>query len=116
MNKEEIIEILGSAENIAEHENGSSLIISILTADIDVYITVTYQVHELYYEAKDKHGNTLVNDWHDFYGDMEVEDFKESLLDIFDVIKSPEFRVANNGKAIEAYGLEWYYFFGEFSR
>tara|TARA_B100000614_G_scaffold226809_1_gene217595 strand:+ start:129 stop:491 length:363 start_codon:yes stop_codon:yes gene_type:complete len=115
MNKKDILDILGPSESITEREDGSALIVSIISEDLDIVITIPCHVHELFYEARDKNGNILVTDWHDCYGDLEIEDFKETLLDIREVMTSPKLRVASNGKAIEAFSLTWYYFFGEFN-
>lgn len=113
MRKEYITKILGRSQNVVENENGSAVVVSIKTDDIDVYVTVPYDVNEVFWEAKTKDGDLLVQDSHDFYGDTEFEDIKECLLDIHDVMKAPKFRLSNKGKTIEAYGLQWYYLFGE---
>ncbi len=89
MNKSEILRILGTESNAVENENCTSLCVNIYSENIDVEVTIPYDIHELFYEAKDKQGVNLVNNQFDFYGDMEVEDFKECLLDIVDVITSP---------------------------
>ena len=69
---------------------------------------------ELFFDVKDKEGNILLTDNHDFYGLTEVEDFEEALLAIAGIIKSPDLRIVNNGKTVQAKGYEWYYWFGEF--
>ncbi len=114
MTKEEIIGILGKSESVTENKNKTALIVAINSGDINVVVTVPYEVHELFYEALDNEGNILLKDGMECYGDMEFEDYKECLLDIVDVMKAPKFRLTNNRKTLEAYGYQWYYFFGEF--
>ena len=77
------------------------------------YVTVPYDINEVFWEAKNKEGVVLVQDSHDFYGDTEYKDIKECLLDIHDVMKAPKFRISNEGKTLEAYGCQWYYLFGD---
>ncbi|MBQ4810286.1 hypothetical protein J8M20_03015 [Pseudoalteromonas luteoviolacea] len=114
MRKEYISKILGDSPNVVEIDNGSAIFVTIKTDDIDVYVTVPYDVNEVFWEAKNKDGTVLVKDSHDFYVDTEHEDIKGCLLDIHDVMKVPKFRICNGGKTIEAYGYHWYYLFGEF--
>ncbi|MBU2705301.1 hypothetical protein KCM76_04875 [Zooshikella marina] len=114
MDKQEILKILGKPESFKENAEGSALTILIQSEALNVVITVPYQVTELIFEVQSKEGKTLLSDKHDFYGASEYEDFKESLLEITDIIKSPELRLTNNGKTVEAKGYKWYYWFGEF--
>ncbi|RCU49625.1 hypothetical protein DU002_11990 [Corallincola holothuriorum] len=115
MRKEYIAKILGNNPNVIENDNGSAVVVSIKTSDIDIYVTVPYDINEVFWEAKNKEGVVLVQDSHEFYGDTEYEDIRECLLDIQDVMKAPKFRVSNEGKTLEAYGYQWYYLFGEFN-
>ena len=115
MKKEEILTILGSKDCVSENSGKTAIIVTIKSECIDVYVTIPYGIHEVYFEAKDKQNNLLVKDWFDFYGDSELDDFQETLLDVADVIENPKFRQSKNGKAIEAFGYQWYYLFGAFS-
>ncbi|MBC3832531.1 hypothetical protein H8K33_13570 [Undibacterium amnicola] len=114
MDKQEILKIIGDAVVVTQNTEDSALVILIEAVHFDVLVTVPYQVTELFFEVKDKEGNILLTDHHDFYGITEIEDFKESLLEIADIVKSPDLRVVNNGKTVQAKGYEWYYWFGEF--
>lgn len=114
MDKQEILNIIGESAVVTQNTEATALIILIESLHFDVLVTVPYQVNELFFEVKDKEGNILLTDNHDFYGPTEVEDFKESLFTIADIIKSPGLRVINNGKTVQARGYEWYYWFGEF--
>ena len=115
MKKEEIAEILGDGTQIKENQNRNAFEITLLGNEIDVLVTVPYEVHEIFYEAKDKQGNELLKGWRDHYGETELEDYKESLLEIAQLIISPEFRLTNNGKTLEAKNDNWFYFFGYYS-
>ena len=72
-------------------------------------------MHELFYEAKDKNGASLVTDSFECYGESELDDYKECLLDIVDILKSPIFKVTNNGKTIETKHFKWVYLFGKYN-
>ena len=115
MKKTEILEVIGRDSNAIENESKTALCLTIESEEIDIVVTIPYEVHELYYEAKDKKGTLLVKDCFECYGELELEDYKESLQDIVDVIKSPVFRITNNGKTIETKHYEWVYFFGKYS-
>ena len=115
MNKFEIIQILGDQISAEENENGTALSVSMISENIDVIVTLPYELYELHYKAKNKAGETLILDSHECYGDMELDDYKECLQDIIDIAKAPKFRITNNQKTVEAHGYEWRYFFGEFS-
>ncbi len=115
MDKQEILRILGNPESFKENAERSALTIPIQAETINVVITVPYNVKELFFDMQSKEGTTLLSDSHEFYGDCEDIDFKESLLEIADIIKSPELRLTNNGKTVEAKGFQWYYWFDEFS-
>lgn len=114
MNKQEILKIIAESETVTENSERSALIILIESLGFDVLVTVPYQVTELFFEVKDKDGNILFTDNHDFYGAFEFEDFRESLLEIADIIKLPDLRLINNGRTVQAKGYEWYYWFGDF--
>lgn len=115
MEKNQIIEILNTTNGVSENINSTAIIVFIESNDIDVFITIPYEINEIFFEAKNKHGKLLVKDWMDFYGNSSLDDYRETLLDISDVIKHPKLRVINNGKTVEAFGFDWYYFFGEFN-
>ena len=115
MKKFEITQILGRQVQAEENDNGTALIVSIISDDLDVIVTLPYELHELHYEAKNKLGETLVQDSHECYGDLELDDYKECLQDIVDIAKVPKFRMTNNDMTVEAHGYKWHYFFGEFS-
>ena len=115
MDKEEILRILGNPDSFKENDNGSALIGLIQSETFNVIITIPFQVTELFFEVQCKKGNILLQDWHDFYGNLEHEDFKESLHEIADIIKSPILRLTNDGRTVEAKGYSWYFWFGKFS-
>ena len=115
MKKNEILEILGQDSNAIESENKSALCITIESDELDVFITIPYEVHELFYEAKDENGTSLVTDSIECYGESELDDYKECLQDIVDILKSPIFRVTNKGKTIETKHYKWVYFFGKYN-
>lgn len=102
MDKQQILKIIGDSAVVTQDTEDSALIILIESLYFDVLVTVPYQVTELFFEVKDKEGNILLTDNHDFYGASEVEDFKESLLEIADIIKSPNLRIVNNGRTVHA--------------
>jgi len=115
MKKEEISAVLGCGEQISENINRNAFEIFISGSEIDVLVTVPYEVHEIFYQANDKQGVRLLDDWFDHYGDTEREDYKDSLLDIAQIMISPEFRLVNKGKTLEVYKAGWRYFFGYWS-
>ncbi len=115
MNKNEILKILGNESVAIENDNKTALNVTINSEELDIDITIPYNVYELYFEAKDKKGTTLVKDWFECYGELELEDYKECLQDIVDAIKSPLFRITNNGKTVETKHYEWVYFFGKYT-
>jgi hypothetical protein len=113
MNKKELIGILGS--QVRENESCTGLSITLNGGEIIVTVNLPYETHELQYEAKNKAGETLVIDCHECNNDnIHFDDYKECLLDIVDIAKSPKFRAKNENNTIEAFGYRWYYFFGEF--
>lgn len=114
MDKQEILNIVGDSHAVRENSNRSAVLVFIESLDINVVVTIPYYVSEIFFEVKDKTGKTLFSDSHDFYGYSKNEDFNEALLEIADIIKTPELRLMNNGKTIQAKGYEWYYWIGEF--
>lgn len=115
MNKYELVRILGEYGKYRETPSKSALIVDIETPDLDVMITIPYEVHEIFFEARDKSGFVLLVDSQECYGENEQEDYKELLMDVEGVLKQPKFRITNSGKTVEAMGYKWYYFFGKFN-
>lgn len=112
MKKEEINKIIGTGKQVKENSNRTAYEIILFDNEVDVVITVPFDVHEIFYEAKDKEGNILLEDWRDHYGETELEDYKKSLIEIARIMKSPEFRLTNNQKTLEAKNENWFYLFG----
>ena len=109
MKREDIANII-SSELI--NANGTAYEVLIPGVGLDLRITIPFDVHEIFYEAKDKEGNSLLKDWRDHYGETEIEDYKESLLEVVKAINSSQFRMVNEGKTVEVKSDGWFYFFG----
>jgi hypothetical protein len=114
MKKEEIAKLLGYGKLVNENFNGTAYEVLIQGRSFDLVITIPFEVHEIYYEAKDKEGNSLLKDWRDHYGETEIEDYKESLLEVVKTMNSPLFRMVNEGKTVEVKSDGWFYLFGRF--
>lgn len=113
MRKEYISKILWGHQSVVENEDATAVVVSIKTDNIDLVITVPYTKNDVVWQAMSKNGELLVQDSHNFDDETELEDFKECLFDIYDVLKAPKFRVSNNVKAIEAFSFKWYFLFGD---
>lgn len=114
MTKDKILTILGESDSITENDNQTALEVRISTENMDVTVTIPYDVYEMFFEAKDKDGKPLVKDWFDFCEGPRRDDFREELLAIVDIMKSPVLRVVNGGKTVEAKCSQWYYWFGNY--
>ena len=112
MKRDDIKNLLGESPHIQENINGTAFEITIVDNNISIIVTIPFDVHVIHYEATDKAGNSLVTDLQDFYGSTEESDFKETVLETLDLLKSPSFKLINNGKTIETNGK---YLFGKSS-
>lgn len=115
MNKEEILKIIGLEDSSEVAESSSALEISITGEGVDIFVTLPHEVTDVYFEARNKEGILLVKDWHDHYGDTELDDYRSTLEKVSSAIKNPNFRVTNNGKTVQLKEDVYLYFFGEFN-
>ena len=115
MNQDELIKkIIEGQPGVKRNDQDNAWQVDIPSDDINVHILIPDDVLEIFLEARDQQGELLIKDWVDFYGDDELEDYKEYLFDIHDVIHAPFFRLVNDGKTLEALAYEWHYFFGAY--
>lgn len=79
---------------------------------ITVVVVIDTVSQSVVFEVKDDNEQVLFTDSHDY---LSNDDFIETLLEITDIIKSPQIRLSNNGQAVEAFALTWFHWFGKLS-